>query len=113
MHLLTMNATQIFITQDDEIHALMRFHEDLKKTKFDKQLSYTGIVNLNNLSPKAPKCKETSQVGVSVERYFFHQSNEIYSFNPNIQRRSSTLFPIICLAKLDKINMLLKLVLIF
>lgn len=70
MHLLTMNATQIFITQDHEIHALMRFHEDLKKTKFDKQLSYTGIVNLNNLSPKAPKCKADFS-GWSVSRALF------------------------------------------
>lgn len=64
------NTTNMDI-QDDEISVPLRFdEEDLKRTNFDKWLSYIGIVNQNNLPPKEPKCKADFS-GCSVHRVLF------------------------------------------
>lgn len=106
IHLLTVSAKQQIWT-----YRMMKylFHWDLmKKTGKEQHLTSSWVMQEQLIRTtylqKNPSAKQTSQAGVSAESSFLHTSHRIYLLCLNIQGKIALYFPIICLARPDKIK---------
>lgn len=107
IHLLTVRAKQQIQTCRMMNYL---FHWDLmKKTGKEQHLTSSWVMQEQLIRTtylqKNPSTKQTSQAGVSVESCFLHRSHKIYSLHLNIQGEIALYFPIVRLARPDKIKM--------